>query len=135
MTRHPLEGHPPIDSGTRDFNGAASALLSEQTLCSNYAVSNMRTTRSLFAISHQSLGGNVSPTPQTPYDWFPYGLASSTDAYAWGLQRTLAPSPLTSEFMGMASYAPATLHELPGDEGESDGSSIGDVVAPSHPLS
>ena len=43
----------------------------------------------------------------------------------------LAPSPLTSEFMGMASYAPATLHELLDDEGESDGSSIGDV-APRH---
>ena len=43
----------------------------------------------------------------------------------------LAPSPLTSKFMRMASYAPATLHELLDDEGESDGSNIGDV-APSH---
>ena len=41
------------------------------------------------------------------------------------------PSPLTSEFVGMASYAPATFHELPDDEGESDGSSIGNV-APHH---
>ena len=31
----------------------------------------------------------------------------------------------------MASYAPATFHELLDDEGESDGSSIGDV-APRH---
>ena len=38
---------------------------------------------------------------------------------------------LTSEFMGMESYAPNTLHELLDDEVESDGSSIGDV-APSH---
>ena len=43
----------------------------------------------------------------------------------------LAPSPLTFEFMRMASYAPATFHELPDDEGESDGSNIGDV-APLH---
>ena len=43
----------------------------------------------------------------------------------------LAQSPLTSEFMGMASYAPTTFHELLDDEVESDGSSIGDV-APSH---
>ena len=56
------------------------------------------------------------------------------DAYARGLQRILAPSVLTSEFVGMASYAPATFHELSDDEGESDGSSIGDV-APSHHLS
>ena len=69
--------------------------------------------------------------PQTPYDRFPYGLASSTDAYARGLQRMLAPSPLTYKFMGMVSYAPTTFHELPDDEGESDGSSIGDV-APRH---
>ena len=48
-----------------------------------------------------------------------------------GLQRTLAPSPLTSEFVGMASYAPTTFHELLDDEVENDGSSIGDV-APSH---
>ena len=46
----------------------------------------------------------------------------------------LAPSPLTSKFMEMAGYAPTTFHELPDDEGESDGSSIGDV-APSHRLS
>ena len=43
----------------------------------------------------------------------------------------LPPSPLTSEFVGMASYAPTTFHELPDDEGESDGSSIDDV-APRH---
>ena len=46
----------------------------------------------------------------------------------------LPPSPLTSEFVGMASYAPTTFHKLLDDEVESDGSSIGDV-APSHPLS
>ena len=43
----------------------------------------------------------------------------------------LAPPPLTSEFMGMASYALTTFHELLDDEVESDGSSIGDM-APSH---
>ena len=46
----------------------------------------------------------------------------------------LAPPPLTSEFMGMVSYAPTTFHELLDDEVESDGSSIVDV-APSHRLS
>ena len=39
--------------------------------------------------------------------------------------------PLTSEFMGMAGCVPAISHELPDDEGESDGFSIGDV-APRH---
>ena len=47
----------------------------------------------------------------------------------------LAPPPLTSEFVGMADYAPASFHNLMNDDVESDGSSIGDVVAPSHPLS
>ena len=37
--------------------------------------------------------------------------------------------------MGMAGYAPASFHDLMDDEVESDGSSIGDVVAPSHSLS
>ena len=41
------------------------------------------------------------------------------------------PSPLTFEFVGMAGYAPTAFHELSDDEGESDGSSIGDV-APHH---
>ena len=45
------------------------------------------------------------------------------------------PPPLTSEFMGMAGYAPASFHNLIDDEVESDGSSIDDVVAPGHPLS
>ena len=61
----------------------------------------------------------------------PYGLASPADACVWGLRRTLVPPSLTSEFMGMASYALTTFHELLDDEVESDGSSIGDV-APSH---
>ena len=47
----------------------------------------------------------------------------------------LAPPPLTSEFVGMASYAPASFHDLMDEDVESDGSSIGDVMAPSHPLS
>ena len=47
----------------------------------------------------------------------------------------LTPPPLTSEFVGMAGYAPASFHDLVDDEVESDGSSIGDVVAPSHPIS
>ena len=47
----------------------------------------------------------------------------------------LMPPPLTSEVMGMAGYAPASFHDLMDDEVESDGSSIGDIVAPSHPLS
>ena len=43
--------------------------------------------------------------------------------------------PLTSEFVGMVGYPPASFHDLVDDEVESDGSSIGDVAAPSHPLS
>ena len=76
----------------------------------------------------------MSP-PQPPCDQFPYGLASPMDAYARGLQKMLTLPPLTSEFMGMAGYAPASFHDLMDDNVESDGSSIGDVVAPSHPLS
>ena len=45
----------------------------------------------------------------------------------------LAPSPLTSKFVGMASYTPTTFHELLDDEGESDGSRIGDVAPRHHP--
>ena len=39
--------------------------------------------------------------------------------------------PLTSEFMGMANYAPTCFLDLMDDDVESDGSSIGDV-APNH---
>ena len=82
----PVGGTSSIDSRTRDFDGAASALHSEQTVCSNPTVSNTRTfIRPLFTISHRSLGGTALPTPQTPYSRFPYGLASSADAYARGL--------------------------------------------------
>ena len=42
---------------------------------------------------------------------------------------------LTSEFVGMVGYAPASIHDLMDDDVESDGSNIGDVMAPSHPLS
>ena len=43
--------------------------------------------------------------------------------------------PLTSEFVGMVGYAPASFHDLVDDEVESDGSSTSDVMAPVHPLS
>ena len=43
----------------------------------------------------------------------------------------LTPPPLTSEFMGMTGYAPASFHDLVDDEVESNGSSIGDIMAPS----
>ena len=42
--------------------------------------------------------------------------------------------PLTSEFMGMASYAPTYFLNLMDDDVESDSSSISDM-APSHRLS
>ena len=74
-------------------------------------------------------------SPQLPCDRFPYCLTSPADAYARGLQKMLTPPPLTSKFVGMASYAPTSFHDLMDDEVESDGSNIGDVVAPSHPLS
>ena len=47
----------------------------------------------------------------------------------------LTPPPLTFEFMGIVGYAPISFHDLVDDEVESDGSSIGDVVALGHPLS
>jgi len=52
-----------------------------------------------------------------------------------GLQKMLTLPPLTSEFMEMEGYAPASFHDLVVNEVESDGSNISDVVAPSHPLS
>ena len=128
----PVEGAPSIDSGTRDIEGVTSALLSEQTLCSNLVVNNTRTaTYSSFTIPNRAPGETVSSTPQTPHDRFPYDLASSADMYTRGLRRVLAPFPLTSEFMGMAGCVPVVSDELPDDEGESDGSSISDV-APCH---
>ena len=47
----------------------------------------------------------------------------------------LTPPALTSEFVGMAGYAPDSFHDLVDDEVEIDGSSIGDAMAPGHPLS
>ena len=55
------------------------------------------------------------------------------DVDARGLQRTLTPLPLTSEFVGIVSYAPTTFHKLLDDEVESDGSSIDDVAPGHHP--
>ena len=79
----PIGGAPSISSGKHD---EAPTLHSEQTLCSNPVVSNVHTViYSLFTISCRLSGGTVLSAPQTPYDRFPYGLASPTDAYAQGL--------------------------------------------------
>ena len=115
-----------------DFNDEASALHSEQTLCSNPAVSNAHAIiYLLFSIFRRLSGGTLLSLPRPSCDRFTYGLASPTDAYAQGLRRVPAPPPLMSEFMGMASYAPTCFLDLMDDHVESDSSSIGDV-APSH---
>ena len=51
-----------------------------------------------------------------------------------GVRKMRMPPPLTSEFMGMVGYAPASFHNLMDDEVESDGTSIGNVAL-GHPLS
>ena len=115
-----------------DLNDEAPAFRSEPTLGSNPAVSNVHIVLySLFSIFHRLSGGTPLSAPQPPFDRFPYGLTSPTDADTRGLQKMLTSPPLTFEFMGMANYAPTSFHELMDDEVESDGSSISDM-APSH---
>ena len=131
------EGTSFVGSGTPgDFNNLAPALHSEPAHGSNPTVSNIRfVIYSLFTVFHRFSRGTLLSLPRPPCDRFPYGLATLMDAYARGLQRMLAPPLLASEFVGMARYAPASFHDLMDDDDESDDSSIGDVVAPSHPLS
>ena len=60
----PIEGAPSINSGTHNFNDAASARHSEQTVYSNPTVTKMRTViYSLSTISRGSSGGTVLPVP------------------------------------------------------------------------
>ena len=82
-----IGGAPSVGSRTRDdYNDEAFVLHSEQTLCSNPAVSNIHTViYSLFTISRRLSGETVLTTPRTPYDRFPYGLASPVDACTRGL--------------------------------------------------
>ena len=58
---------------------------------------------------------------------------SPTDAYARGLRKIMAPSPPTSEFVGMASYGPSCFLDIMDDDVGSDDSSIGDVAPSHHP--
>ena len=81
----PVGGAPPIDSGMHDnFNDdEASALHSEQTLCSNPAVSNVHAIiYLLFSIFCRLPRGTPLSPPRPPYNRFPYSLASPTDVYA-----------------------------------------------------
>ena len=55
------------------------------------------------------------------------------DAYARRLRKIMAPPPLMSEFVGMASYAPTCFLDIMDDGVGSDGSSIGDVAPNHHP--
>ena len=61
----PVGGAPSIGSGTYDdFNDEAPALHSEQTLCSNPAVSNVHTViYSLFTIFRRLSGGTALSAP------------------------------------------------------------------------
>ena len=82
----PVGGAPSIDFGMHGFDDTASTLLSEQTLCSNPAVSNIHAViYLLFSIFHRLPGRTPLSPMQPPYGRFPYGLMSSADAYARGL--------------------------------------------------
>ena len=121
----------PLD----DLNVETPALHLEPMLGSNSTVSNVHIVLySLFNTFHQLSRGAPLFSPRLPYDRFHYGFTSTVDVYAW-LERMLTLPPLTSEFMGMVGYAPASFHNLIDDEVDSDGSSISDVAAPGHPLS
>ena len=128
-------GAPSVGSGPPDdLNDETPALCSEPTLGSNPTMSNVHTALySLFYIFCRLSGGTPLSLPRPPYDRFPYGLTSSADVYARGLRRMPAPPPLTSEFVGKASYAPTYFLDLMDDDVESDGSSIDDVVPSHHP--
>ena len=80
----PIGGAPSIGSRTHDdFNDEASALHSEQTLCSNPAISNVRAIIYLLSSIFRRLPGGTPLSPlRPPYDRFPYGLTSPADAYA-----------------------------------------------------
>ena len=118
------------------LNDETPVLHSEPTQGSNPTVSNVHTViYSLFTIFCRLSGGTPFSLLRPPCDRFPYGLMSPMDVYARGLRRMLSPPPLTFEFVGIASYAPGSFHDFMDDDVVSDGSSIGDVMAPSHPLS
>ena len=129
----PVGGAPSISFGTHDdFNDEAPVLHYEQTLCSTPDVSNVHAViYLLFSIFRRLSGGTPLSLSRLPCDRFPYGLTSPVDAYTRGLRRILTSPPLTSEFVGMASYAPTCFLDLMDDDVESDGSNNGDV-APSH---
>ena len=90
-----------IDSGTHNFDGAASTLHSEQTLCSNPAVSNIHAILYLLhSIFHHHMAG--SPTASClPWTRTPGGskrlwrhLLSCLSS--WGWRATLPPISSTS---------------------------------------
>ena len=82
-------GAPSVGSGTPgDLNDETPALRSEPTLGSNPTMSNVHIVLySLFNIFCRLSGGTLLSPPRSPCDRFPYGLASPTDAYAWGSKR------------------------------------------------
>ena len=129
-------GVPSTDPGSlNDLNDKTLRLHFEPALGSNPTVSDVHTViYSLFNTFHQLPGGTPLPPPRLSCGRFPYSFASPADADALGCWRMQTPPPLMSEFVGMASYAPASFHDLIDDDVESDGSSISDVMAPGHPL-
>ena len=127
-----IECNGPLD----DLNVETPTLRLEPMLGTNPTVSDLHIVLySLFNTFRQLFGGTLLSPSQPPCDLFPHDFMSPMDACVRVLRRMLTPPPLMSDFMGMVGYALASFHDLVDDEVESDGSSIGDVMAPGHPLS
>ena len=104
-------GAPSTGSGPPgNLNNEAPALCSEPTLGLNTTMSSVHIILySLFDIFCRLSGGTPLSSPQLPCDQFPYGLASPMDMYTRRLRKMLTLPPLTSEFVGLAGYAPASF--------------------------